>query len=57
MICHITVRTAKLYETVEFYNWLLELLSISRKIKMPISEIIFLGENETKFERTLWNMC
>ena len=49
MIAHVTVFTAKLYETVEFYQWLLG-LPISRKIKIPTGEIIFLGENETKFE-------
>ena len=49
MIAHVTVRTAKLKETVEFYQWLLD-LPISRKLEIPSGEIIFLGEDETKFE-------
>ena len=49
MICHVTVRTAKQNETVDFYQWLLG-LPVSRKLKAPIGDIIFLGENETKFE-------
>jgi len=49
MIVHVTVHTSKLKETLEFYQWLLN-LPISRKIKTPENEIIFLGENETKFE-------
>ena len=49
MICHVTVRTAKLNESVEFYGWLLG-LPISRKLDRPGGTIIFLGEDETKFE-------
>ena len=49
MICHVTVRTAKLDETAGFYQWLLE-LPVSRKLKTPIGKIIFLGEDETKLE-------
>ena len=49
MICHVTVRTAELNKTVEFYQWLLG-LPISRQLKTPAGEIIFLGGNETKFE-------
>jgi len=49
MICHVTVHTAKLNETVDFYQWLLG-LPVSRKLKTPTGDIIFLGENETKFE-------
>ena len=49
MICHVTVRTARLYETVDFYQWLLG-LPVSRKLKIPSGEIIFLGKDETKFE-------
>ena len=49
MICHVTVRTAKLAETVEFYQWLLG-LTVSRQMKTPTGEIDFLGEDETKFE-------
>ena len=49
MICHVTVRTAKLAETVEFYQWLLG-LPVARKLQTPEGEIIFLGAEETKFE-------
>ena len=49
MIAHVTVRTAKLNETLEFYQWLLG-LPVSRKLNTPSGEIIFLGENETKLE-------
>ena len=49
MIAHVTVHTAKLKETLEFYQWLLN-LPVSMKIKTPGGEIVFLGENETKFE-------
>jgi lactoylglutathione lyase len=49
MICHITARVAHLYETVEFYQWLLG-LPISMKLNTPDGEIIFLGDNETKLE-------
>ena len=49
MIAHVTVRTGKLKETLEFYQWLLG-LSVSRKLNTPTGKIIFLGENETKLE-------
>ena len=49
MICHVTVRTAKLAETAEFYKWLLD-IPVSRKINNPMAEIIFLGNDETKLE-------
>jgi catechol 2,3-dioxygenase-like lactoylglutathione lyase family enzyme len=49
MICHVTVRTPKLSETLEFYQWLLD-LPIAARHKYADAEIIFLGENETKFE-------
>ena len=49
MICHITVTTAKLQESVEFYRWLLD-LPIARKITLPDKEIVFLGKGETKLE-------
>ena len=49
MIAHITVRTAKLTETVEFYQWLLG-LPVFMSINTPAGKILFLGENETKFE-------
>ena len=48
-LCHITVHTAKLQETVEFYQWLLG-LPISRQFKTAAGEIVFLGESETKLE-------
>ena len=49
MIAHVTVHTAKINESVNFYQWLLD-LPISRKFNTPTGEIVFLGENETKFE-------
>ena len=49
MICHITLRTSKLNETVKFYNWLLG-LAVSRTLNTQDGLIVFLGENETKFE-------
>jgi len=49
MICHITVHTAKLYETLEFYQWLLD-LPVSHKIDRPDGLIVFMEEGETKFE-------
>ena len=49
MICHITVRTAKLDETVEFYQWLLG-LPIASELKTPGGRIVFLDDHETKFE-------
>jgi len=49
MICHVTVHTPRLAETVEFYQWLLD-LPISRRFPTPEGEIVFLGGNETKFE-------
>ncbi len=49
MICHITVTTAKLQESVEFYRWLLG-LPIARKITLPDKEIVFLGAGQTKLE-------
>ena len=49
MICHITLRTSKLDETVKFYDWLLG-LTVSRTLNTPDGPIVFLGENETKFE-------
>jgi len=49
MLCHVTVRTARLQETVEFYQWLLG-LPIARQFKTPAGEIVFLGRNETKLE-------
>ena len=49
MICHVTVRTAKLAETVDFYQWLLE-LPVFNTLETPGGKIVFLGESETKFE-------
>lgn len=49
MICHITVTTAKLQESVEFYRWLLD-LPIAKKITLPDKEIVFLGAGQTKLE-------
>jgi len=49
MICHITVHTSKATETVDFYQWLLG-LPIEMKIPTPNGDIIFMGDNETKFE-------
>ena len=49
MICHVTVRTAQLRESVRFYQWLLG-LPVSHELKTPAGEIVFLGENETKLE-------
>jgi catechol 2,3-dioxygenase-like lactoylglutathione lyase family enzyme len=49
MIAHVTVRTARINETVEFYQWLLD-LPVSRKFSTTTGEIVFLGENETKLE-------
>ena len=49
MIPHITIQTPKQEETIEFYQWLLE-LPIARKIEIPGHEIVFLGEEGTLFE-------
>ncbi len=49
MMCHVTVRTAKLAESVEFYKWLLS-LPVEREIKYPDTEIVFLGGGETQYE-------
>ena len=49
MICHVTIQTAKPEETVEFYQWLLG-LPVSAELKTPGGRIVFLGDNETKFE-------
>ncbi len=50
MICHITVMTEKMEETIEFYQWLLG-LPIDRRFPYGQGgEIVFLGEEETKYE-------
>jgi len=43
MICHITLRTSKLNETVKFYDWLLG-LKVSRTLNTQDGTIVFLGE-------------
>jgi len=51
MICHVTVMTENMQDTIDFYQWLLD-LPIARRF--PIGnggEIVFFGEpDETKFE-------
>lgn len=51
MICHVTVTTEHMQDTVDFYQWLLDLPVDSR---FPIGnggEIVFFGKpEETKFE-------
>jgi lactoylglutathione lyase len=51
MICHVTVTTENMQDTIDFYQWLLE-LPIDRRF--PIGdggEIVFFGkQEETKFE-------
>jgi len=49
MIAHVTVRTAKQAETVEFYQWLLG-LPVARTLETPGGSIIFLGGGETALE-------
>ena len=49
MICHVTISTAKLEQSVGFYQWLLD-LPIASRIQRPDVEIVFMGENETKLE-------
>ena len=49
MIRYITVHSAKAAETVEFYQWLLD-LPVASKISIPAGEIFFLGKEETKLE-------
>lgn len=51
MICHVTVTTENMQETVDFYQWLLD-LPIHRRFPMGNGgEIVFFGEpEETKFE-------
>lgn len=49
MISHVTVRTAKLHETVEFYQCFLD-LPIAMELQTPMGEIIFLGGNEASLE-------
>ena len=49
MIPHVTVRTAKQAETVDFYQWLLN-LPIARELDSPTGKIVFLGAEQTKLE-------
>ena len=49
MIRQVIVYTSKLNETVDFYQWLLD-LPIARKIERPNGNIVFLGAHETKLE-------
>jgi lactoylglutathione lyase len=51
MICHVTVTTDNMQETVDFYQWLLD-LPIHRRFHMENGgEIVFFGKDEeTKFE-------
>lgn len=49
MISHVTVRTARLHETVEFYQWFLD-LPIAMELQTPMGEIIFLGTNDAQLE-------
>jgi catechol 2,3-dioxygenase-like lactoylglutathione lyase family enzyme len=49
MISHVTVRTARLRETVEFYQWLLA-LPIAKELQTPMGEIVFLGTHEAQLE-------
>lgn len=49
MICHVTVETENLKESIDFYAWLLD-LPVSRRMEIPDGEIAFLGEEETKLE-------
>ncbi len=49
MICHVTVQTEKLQESIDFYAWLLN-LPLSRRFEIKDGEIAFLGKEETKLE-------
>ncbi|NLI72725.1 MAG: hypothetical protein GX361_08365 [Bacteroidales bacterium] len=49
MILHITIHTNKAKESVDFYQWLLN-LPIAQKLETPNGDIVFLGCNETKLE-------
>ena len=49
MICHITIHTSKLDDTVKFYDWLLG-LTVTRTLNTPDGVIVFLGKDETKLE-------
>jgi len=49
MICHVTVQTENLQESIDFYAWLLK-LPLSRRFEIPNGEIAFLGKEETKLE-------
>ena len=50
MICHVTVMTGSLQESIEFYQWLLGLPVARRFPYGDGGEIAFLGAEETKLE-------
>lgn len=51
MIAHVTVTTENMQETIDFYQWLLDLPIASRFPMGNGGEIVFFGEpDETKFE-------
>jgi predicted enzyme related to lactoylglutathione lyase len=49
MISNVTIKTAKFRETVEFYQWLLD-VPIATQLQTPMGEIVFLGGNKATFE-------
>lgn len=49
MICHVTVKTENIQDSIDFYQWLLELPVVSR-YEIPSGELAFLGKEETKLE-------
>lgn len=50
MICHVTVNTADIQGSIDFYQWLLGLPVARRFPYGDGGEIAFLGEEETKLE-------
>ena len=50
MICHVTVNTANIQDSIDFYQWLLGLPVARRFPYGDGGEIAFLGEEETKLE-------
>jgi lactoylglutathione lyase len=49
MICHITVQTGNMQESIDFYTWLFDMPVITR-YETPGGELAFLGAEETKLE-------
>jgi lactoylglutathione lyase len=49
LICHVTVQTENIQESIDFYQWLLDLPVVSRH-EIPGGELAFLGAAETKLE-------